>query len=170
MTEASTLFDPLSRGTRFDLIYASWSTFPTPVLRPFCTVINALGHFIFTVCTHTATRELWRHRYLTSFRILRFVPVYANFVEHESATERKERASEREKERRNERPFSIHLPARTIVGKIITVFTGENTLSKHNRLSYSSIYSTRDFFHVRLLRTILSRASTFLSVDKDFFK
>lgn len=28
-------------------------TFPTPVLRPFCTVINALGHFIFTVCTHT---------------------------------------------------------------------------------------------------------------------
>ena len=80
--------------------------------------------------------------------------------------EKKER--EREREREKKRPFSIHLPARTIVGKIITVFTGENTLSKHNRLSYFSIYSTRDFFHVRLLRTFISPTSTFLPIDKDF--
>ena len=81
---------------------------------------------------------------------------------------REKRKSEREREREKKRPFSIHLPARTIVGKIITVFTGENTLSKHNRLSYFSIYSTRDFFHVRLLRTFISPTSTFLPIDKDF--
>lgn len=154
MTEASTLPDLLSRGTRFDLIYASWSAFPTPVLRPFCTVINALGHFIFTVCTHTATRELWRHRYLTSFRILRFVPVYANF-ERESATRRKGGGREKGK-RENERPFSIHLPARTIVRKIITVFTGESTLPWQNRLSCSFAFSTRDSFHVRLFSHVSS--------------
>lgn len=118
---------PLARETRFGLIYAlsrARNARPTSIFEaPFVQLLMRPGHFIFT---------LWRAGARRGVVILpavlpdpdRFVPAYANPMRKRRYSGRKSAAARGGNHARRD-SFSIHLPARTIVGKIITVFTAE---------------------------------------------
>lgn len=124
---------------------------PTLILEvPFVQLLMRSGHFIFTLCAPLRPK---RRDCITSVRSTcraffrgpvvypypgRFVPAYANLVASMCERGRKrEREKERDRGRkRRDLSLGIHLPVRTIVRKIITVFTAERI---HHRALESAL-------------------------------
>lgn len=111
---------------------------PTSIfVAPFVQLLMRPGHFIFTLWRAGARRDVRT----TAYRVVvlpavlpdpdRFVPAYANPMRKRRYGREKETAA-RGGNRARRDSFSIHLPARTIAGKIITVFTAERI---HRRAS-----------------------------------
>lgn len=109
--------------------YRGLNVRPTSIFEaPFVQLLMRPGHFIFTLWRAGARRGVRT----TAYRVVvlpavlpdpdRFVPAYANLI---ASIRREKETAARGGNRERRDSFSIHLPARTIVGKIITVFTAE---------------------------------------------